>query len=138
MALIDSQNLLSDKQAITATAASTNVIDLGATVRNIAVGEPVPLTIVVNEAFNNLTSLAIAIQTDDNSSFSSATTVYTTTVLAASLVVGYKIPIKYVPDVKERYVRAYYTVTGTAPSTGKITAGLFESGDWVAYDGVAG
>lgn len=137
MARIDLSELMSDKQAITATAASTNVIDLGA-IRNIAVGEPVPLTIKVNEAFNNLTNLAIAIQTDDNPSFSSATTVYTTTVLLAALVVGYKVPIKYLPDVKERYVRAYYTVTGTAPSTGKITAGLFEDGDWVAYDGVAG
>ena len=137
--LIDAQNLLSDKQAITATAASTNIIDLGATVRNVAVGEPLPLLIQVNEAFNNLTSLAIAIQTDDNASFSSAATVYTTTVLAASLVVGYKVPIKVLPDVKERYVRVYYTVTGTAPSTGKITAAIVPAvDDWVAYDGVAG
>ena len=133
--LFDKENLLSDAQAIVATAASTNYIDLGATgkvlgapanlVRDIGKGKPLPIRVQVTEAFNNLTSLKIDLEVDDNTSFSTPRAVQSVTVLLASLIAGRVDAFDYVPvGANERYMRLNYTVTGTAPSTGKITAGI--------------
>ncbi len=73
--IFDRQTLLSDAQAITATGPSTNVINLGpirtGLTRDIGKGEPIPFLMQVVESFNNLTSLAVTIQTDDNEAFAS-------------------------------------------------------------------
>ncbi len=122
--IMDRTLLFSDRQAITATAASTNVVDLGAA-RNMSPGKVVPLAIAVTETFNNLTSLAVSIETDDNAAFSSATTVATgVTYPAADLVAGKQLLLPDVLTGKERFVRLKYTVVGTAPTTGRITAGV--------------
>jgi hypothetical protein len=68
--LLDQQALFSEAQAITATAASTNVIDTGSS-KDVGKYGDIPLLIQVVEAFNTLTSLTVTVQTDDNSSFSS-------------------------------------------------------------------
>lgn len=127
--IFDNQTLLSDQQAITATAASTNTLDLGpiksGIVRDIGKGKPVPFLIQVTETFNNLTSLAFALQVDDNSGFSSAKVVWTQTVVLADLKAGKVVIPEYIPrGTDELYARLYYTVTGTAPTTGKVTAGV--------------
>ena len=135
--IFDKTLLFSDGQAITASAASTNVVDLGATgtpygataalVRDIGKGKMIPLSISVTETFNTLTSITISLQTDDNSSFSSPKTVASTGAIAlADLKAGAQIPFPdYLPQgTDERYLRVYYTVTGTAPTTGKFTAGV--------------
>lgn len=133
--ILSNELLLSDDQAITASAASTNYLDLGATgtphgaaaalPRDVGKGEPVPFEVIVTEAFNTLTSLQIDLEVDDNTSFSSATVVQSQTVVLANLTVGYNIPPMYLPQgVSERYVRLNYTVNGTDPTTGKITAGI--------------
>lgn len=136
--IFDMQGIFSDAQAITADAGSTNTIGLGATgtpygassplVRDIGKGGGcVPISITVTEAFNNLTTLQISVQTDDNSGFSSASTrVLTEAIPLASLVAGYQVQAIYeFPEgTKERYVRLFYDITGTAPTTGKITAGV--------------
>ena len=135
--MIISQELtLSDKQAITATAASTNVIDLGPTsrwvhasadlVKDSGMGmPPIPLLLQITEVFNNLTNLKISIEVDDNSGFSSAKEVLSQTVLLAGLTAGTRLNIEYIPKgTNERYLRLFYTVTGTAPTTGKVTAAI--------------
>lgn len=127
--IFDMQTLLSDAQAITATAASTNTIDLGpiatGIVRDIGKGKPIPLRIQVVEAFNNLTSLTIALQVDDNTGFASPKTVWSQVVVLADLIAGKVIVPEWVlRGTDERYMRLNYTVTGTAPTTGKITAGV--------------
>lgn len=134
--ILDSTNVFSDAQAITATAASTNIIDLGATgtvvggasalVRDIGPGNPLPIRVQIVEAFNTLTSLTIALQVDDNSSFSSAKTVESIVVPLAGLTLGAVVAaLYYVPrGTDERYVRLNYTVTGTNPTLGKVTAGI--------------
>lgn len=134
--IFDSTNLFSDDQAITASAASTNVIDLGATqtpknaanalTRDIGKGTPIPLRIQVTTAFATLTSLTVSVQTDDNSGFSSAATVATTPAIAvASLVAGYVFPLTVVPrGTLERYVRLYYTVAGSSATAGTVFAGF--------------
>lgn len=121
--LLDQQALFSAAQAITATAASTNVIDTGSN-KDVGKYGDIPLLIQVVEGFNNLTSLAVTVQTDDNSAFSSAADVLSMTIPLASLVLGYKSPVITLPMKMERYIRLNYTVTGTAPTTGKVTAGI--------------
>ncbi|HIG9314661.1 TPA: Bbp16 family capsid cement protein [Klebsiella pneumoniae] len=121
--LLDQQALFSAAQAITATAASTNVIDTGSN-KDVGKYGDIPLLIQVVEGFNNLTSLTVTVQTDDNSTFSSAADVLSMTIPLASLVLGYKSPVITLPMKMERYIRLNYTVTGTAPTTGKVTAGI--------------
>ena len=63
--ILDEQALFSDKQAVTADAASTNVIKVGG---NIAKGTPVEiLAQVVEQDFATLTSLEIKVQTATDS-----------------------------------------------------------------------
>lgn len=121
--LLDQQALFSADQAITATAASTNVIDTGSN-KDVGKYGDIPLLMQVVEGFNNLTSLTVTVQTDDNSAFSSAADVLSMTIPLASLVLGYKSPVITLPMKMERYIRLNYTVTGTAPTTGKVTAGI--------------
>ncbi|CAH1462942.1 Uncharacterised protein [Klebsiella pneumoniae] len=121
--LLDQQALFSAAQAITATAASTNVIDTGSN-KDVGKYGDIPLLIQVVEGFNNLTSLTVTVQTDDNSAFSSAADVLSMTIPLASLVLGYKSPVITLPMKMERYIRLNYTVTGTAPTTGKVSAGI--------------
>lgn len=131
--ILSNESLFSDGQAITATAISTNVMDMGAAGtpvgaaaalnHDVGKGTPIPLLVQVTEAFNNLTSLTIAIET--GSSASLGTVVASFTVALADLTVGYRIPYEMLPKGLGRYVGLRYTVTGgTAPTTGKITAGL--------------
>lgn len=123
--ILSLEELFSDKQAITATAASTNIIDLGVTARDIGKGNPIPLLVKVNEDFNNLTSLTVSVQTDDDSGFGSATTLTEQTKALADLTLGDEFNFKVIPTgVTGRYIRVNYTVTGTAPTTGQVTAGI--------------
>jgi len=113
---IDSRLELSSSQALTATAASTNVIDLGQD-RDIAVGTPMWVVINIEVAADytsaNETYVA-ALQTDDNSGFSSATDIASVTIPGGSaagtfFVIG-------VPYANERYLRLNYTLGGTTPT----------------------
>ena len=136
--IFDSTNLFSDEQAVTASAASTNLIDLGAPgtppnssvalVRDIALGVPVPITVRVTTTFATLTSLKVAIQTDGVVNFGSPVTVNETeAIAAASLVAGYEFTMNYIPKANERYLRLYYTVAGDDATAGKVTAGIVAS-----------
>lgn len=138
--LTDALGTFSNQQAITASAASTSYVDLGATgtptpghttalARDIGRGNPVNIRIQVTETFATLTSLKVAIQTDDNSGFSSAKTVLETeAIAAATLVAGYVFNIQWIPrDTDERYLQLYYTVGGANATAGKIFAATVEA-----------
>jgi hypothetical protein len=134
--IMDRTLLFSDGQAITATAVSTNVVDLGATgtpyggtalVRELGYGNEVEMVCTVTQSFNTLTSLTITIETDDNAGFASATTVWTSPAYTlAQLATGakYLLPDRIPAGVNERYMRLRYTVGGSNPTLGKITAGV--------------
>ena len=125
--ILDKESLFSDDQAITATAASTNVVDLGVS-RDIGKGIPVPVLIQVTADFATLTSLTAEIQTSDDEAFSSSDTLATSgAIAAADLVAGYQFPVQYMPINTKRYVRVNYTVAGTAPTAGTVTAGIVAS-----------
>lgn len=121
--LFDKKLLMSSAQAITASAASTNVIDRGDQ-KDVGRAGDIQLCIQVVEAFNTLTSLTIEMQTDDNSAFSSPRILFSIVVPLADLKLGYQTPIITLPQKTERFLRLNYTVTGTAPTTGKVTAGV--------------
>lgn len=121
--ILDAQNLFSDDQAITATAVSENVIDLGAA--GAGKGEPLNLLIQVTEDFATLTSLQVEVQTDDNSAFSSAKVLtLSDDIAAADLVAGKQFAINALPHGLERYVRLRFIVTGTNATAGKVVAGI--------------
>jgi len=126
--IIDKQNLFSDEQAITATANSTNVIDLGPANGNVHDGgEPLHILAQVLEAFtaSGSATLTITLETDDNDSFSSATVLLSTAAIPkATLTAGYQLPISFLPANAERYVRLVYTVATGPMTAGKITAGI--------------
>lgn len=116
-------------QAITATAISTNVIDM----RNAAtpalvdegiVGQEAWLYVGVVQVFNTLTSLTITLESDVASSLASSPVVHATkSVLLAALTAGatvWRIPLP--SDDYKRYIGLRYTVVGSNPSTGSIVA----------------
>lgn len=123
----DNSLRLSDAQAITATAPSTHVIDLGqrggSIARDIGVGSAVPLSVRVVQSFNNLTSLTVAVQTSpDNASW---TTIATgRAVPLAELMAGHQfaVPASFPEGTRARYVRLHYTIAGTAPTSGAVSA----------------
>jgi len=131
--ILSAQQIFSDEQAITASADSTNVIDLGvagtpygaaAALNNgKGKGNKVPILIQVTEGFDNLTSLEIKISTGATTAL--GTTVISKVVLLADLLVGYQFPVEVLPnEINERYLGIEYVVVGTAPTTGRITAGI--------------
>ncbi|MFZ5692450.1 MAG: Bbp16 family capsid cement protein [Pseudomonadota bacterium] len=130
--IFDRQSLLSDAQAITATAASTNVIDLGpiasGIVRDIGKGKQIPLLIQVIEAFTaaGAATLTVTLEVDSVENFASPKTVWTSPAIGkADLVPGKVIIPEYVPrGTDERYMRLNYTVATGPMTAGKITAGV--------------
>lgn len=115
--ILDSQLTLSDAQALTATAVSTNVIDLSAD-RDIGAGEPLAVVVTVDTAADTASgneTYQVDLQTDDNSGFSSATVIASRAIAGAALTAGaiFVIPI---PHDNERYLRLNYTLGGTTPS----------------------
>lgn len=131
--IFDQQTLLSDAQAVTATAVSTNVIDLGPIAtglkRDIGKGKQIPLLIQVVEDFAaaGAATMHVEVQVSEDEAFTSPTVAYTTKVgvPVADLVAGYVFVPEYVTRyTDERYLRLNYVV-GTGPMTaGKITAGV--------------
>ncbi|RAI15332.1 MAG: hypothetical protein DKM22_04270 [Candidatus Melainabacteria bacterium] len=122
--ILDEQALFSKEQAVTASAASTNVIKVNG---DIGKGEPVEILAQVVAAFATCTSVKVGVQTDDAENFSNAVTLAETGAIAvASLVAGYKFPIKFLPKGIKKYLRLYYTVAGSNATTGKITAGIVD------------
>lgn len=119
---------VSADQAITADAASTNTIDLG-TARDIGEGKPLFAVFTVTQAFNNLTSMLLEVIVSDNADLSSPQIIAMQNVLLAGLTAGAQFTVVVPPQVAslgKRYLGAYFDLTGTAPSTGKITVDFVE------------
>jgi hypothetical protein len=137
--IFDKTLLFSDQQAITATAASTNHINLGAMgrayghaadlARDAFKSAHVPLLIQVTETFtsgNSDETLKIDIELDSTETFTPDKTITLGTFAKAVLVAGFQMPWTLLPQgVNLQYARLKYTVAGTGNFTGgKITAGV--------------
>jgi hypothetical protein len=123
---IDRQNLFGQDQAVTASAATTDYIDLGAA-RDIGNGERPEILVLCTQDVTaaGAATVTVALQSDDNSSFSTPINlVLSDAIPKASLVAGAQVLRVAVPYGTERYLRLFYTV-GTGPLTaGKFTSGL--------------
>lgn len=137
MAYIDAQYRFSNAQAITASAASTNIVDLMAA-RNLGDGRPlwlvVACVVTMTDAASDST-VAVTVETDDNSGFSSATTAQTVGTFAATSAAGTRFQVRLQPfTTAERYLRLQYTVANGNLTTGSYTAFLTTDPDrWTAY-----
>jgi hypothetical protein len=134
----DKLNMYSESQALTATAASTNSLDHGEP-RNLGVGQPVYVVVVVTVAFTDGSSdstCTVTVETDDNTGFSSATTAQTIGVFAALTAAGSRLIAALQPNqVNERYSQLKYTMANGSLTTGTVTAGLVY--DYDAYTAYA-
>lgn len=121
MSYVDSQLLLSDAQAVTTDAASTNIIDLGVAGRNIGAGEPLAVVVTVDVAADHTTgdeAYAVEVQVDDDSAFGS-TTIITSYTIPQTTVKGdvHVIPIPITSTNSDnRYLRVNYNTGGTTPT----------------------
>ena len=115
--LIDSTLMLSDKQVVTASAASENIID------QTAAGDAHRHAAVVAQAdedFAGLTNLKISLQTCADSAFASPVELAAATFALADLKAGNALLKMALPSGALRYIRGYYTVSGTG-TAGKIS-----------------
>lgn len=115
--ILDSTLQFSNAQALTATADSTNVIDLSND-RDIGIGEPMALVVTVGVAADFTTTdetYQFQLETDDNAAMTSSTIIGDVTVAAANLTAGDKVVIP-LGHSNERYLQVVYTLGGTTPS----------------------
>jgi hypothetical protein len=135
--ILDANLIFSENQAVTATAISQNVVRVpnsgivpyeGAAIpRNLGPGREIPLLVQVTTSFATLTSLTITLETADNDALSTnAQVIFSTGAIpAASLVRGYRIPIRVLPDfVLRDFLGLRYTVAGSNATAGAITAAI--------------
>jgi len=133
-------------QAITATAISTNVIDLRqpggtpATADNgIMGGGGLWLVIQTLAAFNTLTSLTITLESDSTANLATAAVVHFSTgaILLAALTANTVLARVVVPSGSyKRYLGVRYTVGGSNPTLGTVLAYLtFDHGYNPIYAG---
>lgn len=124
--ILDAKNLFSDQQAVTATARSTNVIDMVAASRDLGVGEQLFVALTVQQTFAaaGAATLTVTLETDDNAGFSSTAVIASTAAIPKATLVAAMDPI-YIPlppGAWERYVSVNYTV-----ATGPFTAGTISA-----------
>lgn len=126
--LIDKETLFSNAQALTATAASTNILDLGAANRDIGKAN-IRFRVQVGTTFQSTGSstCTIALQTDSTSAFSGAVTLFQSAAIPkASMTAGAVLVDIMVPRGTKRWVRVYYTVATADFTAGTLTAFLAE------------
>ncbi len=120
--MYDKLNTFGTDQAVTTTAASTDIIDLGAA-RDMGNGEPLELVILVTETVtaSGAATVTFTLETDDNAGFSS------TFVLASSSAIG-KAALTAgtaVLRASAARCRALPAQPTTRVATGPLTAGKF-------------
>jgi len=128
--ILDYQNLFSNAQAVTATAVSTNVIDL-TVARDLGVGSPsLRVWVQVTTAFVSAggATLAVAFQGSvDNSTYTDMASSRTYAVVdlgAGKLLLPIMLPRVGGAQAYPLYYRLNYTVATSTFSAGALTAGL--------------
>ena len=127
---------VSEDQAITTTAFSTDTIDLSVA-RDVGEGTALYMNFAVTTALANGTSVKFEVVISDNANLSSPVVVGSSdAILTAALTVGKNVVVRINPDIAgkgKRYLGARYTVSGTY-NAGKVTADVVETiGDGQKY-----
>ncbi|MDZ7789731.1 MAG: hypothetical protein U5L08_04405 [Xanthomonadales bacterium] len=121
--IIDKALQVSDKQAVTATAASTDVVDFGQANPNLGNGaQPTYMVVTVDEAATATGDATVQFAVQDSADDSTFDDVALTKAIGkADLAAGEQIVIP-MPVGLRRYARLNYTV-----ATGPLTAGKFSA-----------
>ena len=127
---------VSEDQAVTSTAVSTNTIDLGVA-RDMGEGTPLYMNFAVTTAMTGGTSIKFEVITSANANLSSPTVIGSSdAITTANLTLGKNVVVRLNPEIAgkgQRYLGARYTVSGTY-NGGKITADIVETiGDGRKY-----
>jgi hypothetical protein len=132
--ILDANLRLSNAQAITATADSTNMIDQKIANRDAGTGKPLFLVVVITTAMTNTGTVEVKLQGDSTSTMTpdKARSLF---IIPAGSAVGdtFISPLHPRGDVEQyRYINISYTVSGTV-STGNATAFITQDVQaWVA------
>ena len=119
---IDKALQVSDEQAVTASAASTDVIDFGQANPNVGMDDRTSMVITVDVAAAASGDATVTFSVQDSANNSDFADVAVTGAIGkATLVAGHQIVIP-MPTRLRRYCRVYYTV-----ATGPLTAGKFSA-----------
>lgn len=121
--ILDKQLFMSKAQAVTASAASTDVIDMGKA--GDAVGKELYLVVQVREAATATGSATVnlVLETDSKEDFSTKSVLFDSGAIAKADLTLNSEPVKVkIPVGMKQYLRAYYTV-----ATGPLTAGKFDA-----------
>ena len=127
---------VSEDQALTTTAVSTDTIDLSVA-RDVGEGTPLYMNFAVTEALANGTSVKFEVISSAAANLGSPTVIGSTdAILTAALTLGKNVVVRINPDIAgkgQRYLGARYTIAGTF-NAGKVTADVVETiGDGRKY-----
>ena len=127
---------VSEDQAVTSSAYSTNTVDLSVA-RDVGEGTALYMNFALTEAFANGTNITFQVVTSANANLSSHDVIGSSDAIAtASLTLGKNIVVRLNPSIAskgQRYLGARYTVVGTM-NAGKVTADIVETiGDGQKY-----
>jgi len=127
---------VSEDQALTTTAFSTNTIDLGVA-RDVGEGTALYMNFAVTTALANGTSVTFEVVSSANANLGTPTVIGSSNaILTAALTVGKNVVVRINPDIAgkgQRYLGARYTIAGTF-NAGKVTADVVETiGDGQKY-----
>ena len=127
--ITDSLLRVSEDQAVTTTAVSTNTVDLGVA-RDIGEGTALYMNFALTEAFANGTSVTFEVITSASANLGTPTVIGSSAaIVTASLTLGKNIVVTLNPEIAgkgQRYLGARYTVAGTM-NAGKVTADIVET-----------
>lgn len=120
--IIDKFLQVSDAQAVTSSAASTDVIDFGQPSPDIGMSDQCSMVITVGESATAAGAATVTFSVQDSADNSAwANVVATAAIDKANLAAGQQIAIP-MPTKLRRYCRVYYTV-----ANGPLTAGKFSA-----------
>ena len=139
MAYIDKELEFSDGQALTATAVSTNVVDLGYEEADIGTGKQLFLVVRSGADMGGTNpTINVALQESDTENFASPRTVVSTGVLpGTAFVAGTSIHLP-IPPHAGKYLRVNYTLAGTSPTANVSAAIQLDIQRWKAYNANTG
>lgn len=117
---------VSEDQAVTATAVSTNTVDLSVA-RDMGEGRDLYMNFATTEAVSGGTSIKFEVITSASADLSSPTVIGSSDAIAvAGLTLGKNVAVRLNPSIAsngQRYLGARFTVVGS-PTAGKFTADI--------------
>lgn len=129
--IIDFNLQMSDAQAVTSSAASTNIIDLGAD-RDIGPGEEMKLVFTCDTTQAG-TSPTVTFKLQTSATAGGTYTDLATSRTVAAMTSGQAV-VMGLPDTNLQFIRAYFTIGGSSITAGAFSAQIVkDASQWQAY-----